>query len=224
MNHYRALLKWVLFQNGKKPGSWTVYTCSSHWKDGIYCFCFLDINCIEKAALQKSESWSKRSYISTISNVFCFCLILLLFIANHCSSLIDVVYCDSMWVKKCSVLYLSPQNLSIILLSFLHPSSLKPSLPACTSVVFFHGSLNWSALLPLQVFLCPSSKSVQTNPTEQILRTSWERQNMAVARCPDYFLHHPNYQVNSMFVRYCSLSVSVLCLSDRISTHAHIHL
>lgn len=94
------------------------------------------------------------------------------FIANHCSSLIDVVYCGSMWVKKCSVLYLSPQNLSVILLSFLHPSSLKPSLPARTSVVFFRGSLNWSALLPLQVSLCPSSKSVQTDPTEQILRTS----------------------------------------------------
>lgn len=46
--------------------------------------------------------------------------------------LVDVVYCGSMWVKKCSVLYLSSQNLDLIFLSFCHPPLLLSSFLSST--------------------------------------------------------------------------------------------
>lgn len=103
---------------------------------------------------------------------------------------VDVVYCGFMWVKKRSALYLSPQNLDFTFHSVYHPSLLPSSLLST--------NLHLSALLSLQVLLCPTR--TETDPTEQIVRNSSETQNMAVAGCPDYFLHHPNYQVNGSFL------------------------
>lgn len=118
--------------------------------------------------------------------------------------LVDVVYCVSMWVKKYSVLYLSSQNPGFIFLSSCHPPLLPSSFllwafthPSLLPLEF-STNLHLSALLPLQVLPCPSC--IKTDSTRQIVRKSRETQNMAVAGCPDYFLHHPNYQVNSNFL------------------------
>lgn len=47
----------------------------------------------------------------------------------------------------------------------------------------------------LLVFLCRQTSFIQANWAK-----SWETWNMAVAGCPDYFLHHPKYQVTLNFL------------------------
>ena len=113
-----------------------------------------------------------------------------------------------MWVKKCSVLYLTSQNRGFFFLSFSHPRLLGSSLlsrslsPSLSFLWSFSTNLHLSALLPLQVLLLCPPPPAETDPTGQIVRKSRDTQNMAVAGCPDYFLHHPNYQVNGSFLEF----------------------
>lgn len=114
-----------------------------------------------------------------------------------------IVYCRSMWVKKCSVLYRSFHNWDVIFLRRIwHP----PLLPS--SFLFLdHVTLPFHPLeLPTNLHMfaplfspqdLPWSSSIKAHPSKQIVRKNWETQSMAVAGCPDYFLHHPNYQVNA---------------------------
>lgn len=81
--------------------------------------------------------------------------------------LVGADYFASMWVKKCSVLYLSSQNFNF--LSFCRPPLLPlldlvplPMLPLEFSV-----NLHLSAVISMQALQCPSS--VETNPTGQLV-------------------------------------------------------
>lgn len=104
------------------------------------------------------------------------------------------VYCGSMWVKKCSDLSISAVSEETTLhLAFLFSSPstllilppLKSLICQCRFFLTFCCSRSAGAVPP----------ALQKNPS------IWgqEKIKMAVAGCPDYFLHHPNYQVSCFF-------------------------
>lgn len=97
-----------------------------------------------------------------------------------------------MWVKKCSELSISAVSEETTLhLHFLLSShstllillSLKPSSHSCSvsGTFFLHSAVPGSA----------GAIPIAFNPSS----SAKEEKKMAVAGCPDYFLHHPNYQV-----------------------------
>lgn len=105
-----------------------------------------------------------------------------------------------MWVKKCSELYLSSQKRrDFIFISSCHPrllsSSFFPSnlLIILVLVQCFFFFYSFSFLHP--AVPCSAGAAPPASRQNSSIRAQ-EKQKMAVAGCPDYFLHHPNYQVS----------------------------
>lgn len=117
-----------------------MFTSLESWCPRMFFWSFYRIiGHIEKAALQKSLLGHKRRHISTkVDSKYNWSILLMphslfvcLFVTNPLLP-VDVVYCGSMWVKKCSVLYLSPQNPDFIFLSFCRPPLLPSSFLSWT--------------------------------------------------------------------------------------------